>query len=117
MTDCRLETNGKDTILYLSGEILIDYAARLKSILIDALSISDRVEIDISSVTAIDVSCLQLFCAAHKTSTDMNKVLDLLDAPSSIFADMVRRAGCIGSGGCALDKITPCVWREERYNE
>ncbi len=116
MTDCRVETNGRDTILHLSGELLIDYAARLKSILVDALSISDRVEIDISSVTAVDVSCLQLFCAAHRTSTDTHKVMEFIDAPSSVFADMIRRSGCIRSGACVLDRITPCVWREERYD-
>jgi ABC-type transporter Mla MlaB component len=115
MADCRVETNGREKILHLSGELLIDYAGQLRNILIDYLKDTDRAKIDISSATAIDISCLQLFCAAHKTSAEMDKVLDLLDAPSAVFADTVRRAGCIRPCGCTLDKVTPCLWREERF--
>ncbi len=51
MTDCRVEARGTTTILHLSGELMIDYAARLRSILVDSLQKADRIEIDLSSVT------------------------------------------------------------------
>jgi anti-anti-sigma regulatory factor len=117
MTDCRVETKDRDTILRLSGELLIDYAAQLRSILIDSLREADRVEIDLSSVTAVDISCLQLFCAAHKTSVRMNRSLRFLGVRSVVLRQTARQAGWLRSSGCVPDKSTKCVWREEGYDE
>jgi anti-anti-sigma regulatory factor len=115
MTDCRVEAKSTATILHLSGELMIDYAARLRSILIDSLRKADRIEIDVSSVTGIDISCLQLFCAAHKTSAGMNKFLGFLDGPSSVLKQTARQAGWLRSTGCMPDRSMECVWKEERY--
>ncbi len=117
MTDCQVETKDDTTILRLSGELMIDYAARLRSILFDSLRRADRVEIDISSVTGIDISCLQLFCSAHKTSMSMNKVLGFLDGPSAALRQTVRQAGWLRSIGCMPDKAAECVWRQEGCDE
>ncbi|HVN97187.1 MAG TPA: STAS domain-containing protein [Syntrophorhabdaceae bacterium] len=115
MTDCVVEKNNNETILHLSGELQIEYAAQLRSLLADSLREADLVKIDLSSVTAADISCLQLFCAAHKTSLAANKLLDLIGIPSTAFKDLARRTGCIRSSGCNPDKGTSCLWSEEKY--
>ncbi len=117
MTDCRLEANGNATILHLSGELMIDYAVRLRSILSDSLRTADRIEIDVSSVTGIDVSCLQLFCAAHKTAVSMNRSMHFLGVRSPVLKQTARRVGWLRPAGCMPDKGTECHWAEEGSNE
>jgi len=117
MTDCRVEAKGNATILHLSGELMIDYATQLRSILSDSLQEADCIEIDVSSVTGIDVSCLQLFCAAHKTSVAMNRSLRFLDVRSAVLRQTARHAGWLRPAGCMPDKGTRCLWQEEGSDE
>jgi anti-anti-sigma regulatory factor len=115
MADCEMETNERALILHLSGEVMIAYADQLRSILIDSLEKADRIEIDTESVTGVDISCLQLFCAFHRTSVHMNKSVAFLNVPSG-FRQAIRQAGFTGSGGCG-DKGAGCLWSEERDYE
>ncbi len=112
MSDCRVEANGNATILHLSGALMIDYATRLRSILSDSLKSADRIEIEVSSVTGIDVSCLQLFCAAHRTSVRMNRPLRILDDRSAVFRQTARHAGWLRPAGCTPGKGAGCLWAE-----
>jgi ABC-type transporter Mla MlaB component len=117
MTECRVETKDKDMILHFSGELLIDYADQLKSILMDSLKKAKHIEVDVSSVTEADVSCLQLLCSAHRTSKRENKVFGLGDNASDSFKKSVRQAGYARPNGCVLDTSKQCMWKEERFRE
>ena len=115
MTDCQVVAKGKDAILRLAGELLIHDACRLRSMLIESFNKADRIEIDASSVTEADVSCLQLLCSAHRTSKLMNKFFGLSENASASFKKSVRQAGYARPSGCVLDTDKQCIWKEERF--
>ncbi len=116
MAECRIETNDAGLVLHLGGALLMDYADQLRSLLVRSLTVSDHIEIDVASVTSVDISCLQLFCAAHRTSTSSRKRVEFLHE-SSAFQQAARQAGFTRSRGCMADKGIPCIWREEKDYE
>jgi anti-anti-sigma regulatory factor len=112
MTDFNIENRGDAKVLHVSGELVIQHAHRLASKLVESLSDADRVEIDLSSVTNVDISCLQLFCAAHKTSMQLNKLLEFDGTCPDVFKQVVKNAGYLRHAGCVLDVDDTCLWKE-----
>ena len=69
--------NGRS--LCLEGELTVSNAADLRQGLLEALEQSDRLELDMDAVTAIDLAGLQLLCSAHRTAVAREKSLTLKD--------------------------------------
>ena len=66
MIDCAKEEREDSAVLRLSGDLMIQDAAELRSALIDVFADAGTIDVDVSSVGRMDVSCLQLLCASHK---------------------------------------------------
>ncbi len=116
MADCITEDKGDIRILRLSGELTIQDADRLRSTLIEELARVDRIGIDLSSVTDVDIACLQLFCAAHKTSMDSDKLIKFEGVLPNLFKQAVKNAGYLRYTRCARDVNGECLWMGERYD-
>ena len=101
-------------ILRISGTLCIQDAGEFRTALVHAFDKAKAVEVDASSVTEADVSCLQLLCSAHRTSKQMNKFSGLSENASASFKKSVRQAGYARPSGCLLDTDKQCVWKEER---
>jgi ABC-type transporter Mla MlaB component len=112
MADITIKKKKNRRVLHLSGELVVQDAERLASGLLEALGDADRVEIDLSSVTDLDISCLQLFCAAHKTSAQQNKLLRIDGVCPEAVRRLAENAG-FGHAGCSLDVGDACLWKEE----
>jgi anti-anti-sigma regulatory factor len=110
MNDIIIEKRGDAKVLHLSGELVIQYSDCLRSGIIESLSDTDRVEIDLSAVTDVDISCLQLFCAAYKTSIQLNKLLLFDGVCSNVFKQAVKNAGYFRHTGCTGNE--KCLWSE-----
>ena len=96
--------------LVLDGELTILRAAELKAALIEALGGNDRVEVDLSGLTEIDLSCLQVLCSAHQASVQAEKSLRLSQPCPAIFRQRLREAGLARDKGCPRDVQHTCVW-------
>jgi ABC-type transporter Mla MlaB component len=114
VADIIVENKGSAVVLRASGELVIDQAARLASGLVEALGDSGNIGIDLSSVTKIDVACLQLLCAAHKSSVRQKKVLRF----DGICPDTVTHVAKDAGFGrvCGLRADDACLWGEAEPN-
>lgn len=112
-----IKEDDKDTrVLKLSGELVIQHAEKLKSLLLESLENKNSIEIDLSLVTEADISSMQLLCSAHKTSILRNKSFNFVGNPSDAFKQDVVSAGFHRTKGCSLDKNNKCLWIKENYN-
>jgi len=111
-----IEDDKDKRILKLSGELVIQHAEKLKSLLLESLENKSSIEIDLSLVTEVDVSSMQLLCSAHKTSIFRNKSFKFVGNPSDAFKQNVLSAGFFRTKGCSLDKDNKCLWIKENYN-
>ena len=110
MIDFVEEEAGKVGILRLEGDITIRFADELKGALSRGLSSVDKLFVDPSNVTDIDLSGIQLLCAAHRAATIMGKSFQLVDPVPSGFRGFVVSAGFARHTGCRLDDTRTCIW-------
>ena len=115
MTDIVIEERGSTEILHLSGELVVRHANRLSSGLVAALNGAESVEIDLSSVTEVDISCLQLLCAAHKTATRQHRLLRVDGPCPDVFKRVLSTAGYLRQTGCVLGTSHTCLWNGVTY--
>jgi ABC-type transporter Mla MlaB component len=106
-----LKRSGKKDLIQCSGELTLDHAEELRSALIKALIDVDRVELDMEKVTAVDLSCLQLLCSAHRSAVRMNKLLALRHGRPDELNRAADEAGYLRRAGCRLDSYKTCLWR------
>ncbi|HBI14172.1 MAG TPA: hypothetical protein DDY20_01390 [Desulfobulbaceae bacterium] len=98
------------TCLCLDGEMTIHNVAAFRDRLLEALGGSNRVEIDLQRVTAMDLAGLQILCAAHRTSQIQGKVLSL----SSKQLPVLQQARCVAGfdliHNCGINPAAECIW-------
>lgn len=75
--NCSLEQAQETTKLLISGPMTIEDAAHVKTSLVEALASSLLIEVDLGAVEAIDLSCLQVLCSAHRAAVQAGKKLVL----------------------------------------
>ena len=99
MTDLaiRITEESGYRVVHVNGEISIDTAESLKSVLLDQLRLGAPAVLNLSEVAAIDFSGLQLLGSAVKTFRRRGAGLELR-GPSDCVLEAARLAGYSGSG-------------------
>lgn len=108
--DVEMVQSNEECVLRLKGSWTIERAHELKQALIETLQGCDRIVIDSAALTDADLSCLQLLCAAHRTSLKFDKQLTLGEEKSEAFERVVRDAGFVRTLGCHKDPHKSCLW-------
>lgn len=75
--ELKSERQGTRLRLHAAGEMTIYHAAELKPVLVDALGQSDEIELDLSEVTELDTSGVQLLMLAKREALAAGKGLTL----------------------------------------
>jgi len=91
MGQFQLEDSARGKILHAEGSLTIEHACSLKELLIDALEKTDHLDIDMKKITSVDLACLQVLCAAHKTFAEAHKHMGIQDPPE-IFKKLLSNA-------------------------
>jgi anti-anti-sigma regulatory factor len=105
-----MEQSNNAEVVVLEGDLTVGRVLELKELLLGALGAGDRVVVDVERAGSVDLSCLQLLCAAHRMAMRMNKQLALGGKYSETFKRTVREAGCGRSQGCHGDPLRECLW-------
>lgn len=112
--DCTLENpseSGASARLRLAGEVTIESAAELKKILLAALETGSDLLVDCSQATSLDLSALQLLCAAHRTACSLGKTMTLDERSGEVLAQAVGQAGFLRQRACLLSpQERACLW-------
>jgi anti-anti-sigma factor len=77
----------------LQGEIDIRSAAEFKQVLVDALAFPVGFEVDLGGATAVDITGLQLLCAAHREAGKRGVGMTLAGPLPERIAAIAREAG------------------------
>ncbi|WP_298266660.1 STAS domain-containing protein [Geobacter sp.] len=110
LTIIRREEGGEGTlVLQLSGELTIPWAGEFRQALLDAFDRAASVVVDVENLDAVDITGLQLLCAAHRTSCARGKGFRLT-GEGSAFAEAAGLAGFTRHVGCARDVGKTCIW-------
>jgi ABC-type transporter Mla MlaB component len=103
------ETPGKQG-LKLVGSLTIGQAAGFKEALVAALSEASELQVDISGITEIDLTGLQLLGASHRSALDRGKLFRVETGGNQSYLDTVVNAGFRRHVGCAKDVNGTCIW-------
>lgn len=113
----QIETSGETEILKLSGELTIQFAAKLHQVLLKVINHAKAIYIKLENVIDVDISCMQLLCSAHKTALESNKSLTLDSKSAEIFNQRLKEAGFGRTRGCSIKTETSCLWIGGGLNE
>ena len=106
----RDQTSGKLGAVTLEGVLTVARADELRMLLIKALIDSDSVQVDFGPVAEVDLSCLQLLCAAHRSAGRIKRGFSLSAAWPDRFKQTVEEAGYARLAGCRFDADHSCLW-------
>lgn len=95
--------------LTIRGPLTIAEAARFKDALLEALGAGDEVSLDIQEVTALDLSALQLICAAHGSAETAGKRFAVAPDASEVYRKVADEAGFQCHVGCQHNRKS-CIW-------
>jgi anti-anti-sigma regulatory factor len=111
MSHLQNKATGERAPLVLSGQLTVQEAGWLRGVLLNPLERLDRIEIDLSQATGIDLAGLQLLCAAHKSAMAQGKKIVLLGVPEPV-AQAARGAGFSRLEGCTAGPGESCLWAQ-----
>lgn len=103
----KIEQQGDVGVLSLDGEVTIMHANELKVALLNSFNKTNHITLNFEKTTAVDLTCLQLLCSAHKTSRQMQKQLTITGC-SEPFKRAVADAGYTYVNGCVLECQNNC---------
>ncbi|WP_236026044.1 STAS domain-containing protein [Geomonas azotofigens] len=98
--------------LKVSGGVTICEASDFREALLAALEAAPEVRVDVSGLTGMDLTGLQLLCSAHQSAVRRGKSLHIFDGGNAIFRDTATGAGFQRHTGCPQDRACSCIWVE-----
>lgn len=97
-------------VVKVSGSMTVQYMAELKTGLLQALEAGNELSLDLSGVTEVDLSGLQLLCAAHRSSLQAEKRFVLNPGGCDVIRTASIESGFNRHVGCLRDKDKTCFW-------
>jgi anti-anti-sigma regulatory factor len=103
------ETLDEGHAVILKGELTIAHAEELKAVLSESLQGFSTIRIQFGDVDAVDLSCLQMLCSAHRTAAALSKVLTLEGEIPPMVRQAMKYTGFTRQKGCAFSPHTNCL--------
>ncbi|MEO5331097.1 MAG: STAS domain-containing protein [Magnetococcus sp. YQC-5] len=95
MIDFHVDNSGIGTLV-LSGSLTIQQALSLQEILLQAVGEGNQLAINVEQVETLDLTALQLLCAAHRSLIKNGKKVTREGAIPEIVHRIVRESGFLG---------------------
>jgi ABC-type transporter Mla MlaB component len=97
-------------LLKLKGELTIDSAARLRETLLDLLDTGEELEISLREVEEIDLACIQVLCAAHRSFHKAGRHIALGEGTSAGMLGALKDMG-MDPSACDRPYGENCLWK------
>lgn len=101
---------GTEGILSLQGDLTMVHAQDTRKTLLEAIDKVDALRLDLNGVDSVDVSFVQLLCAAHRECFLSGKKILLQGNPTESIEEALERAGYTRQLGCIADARKSCLW-------
>ena len=95
----------------LAGDLTVENASEIRDALIEAIHKEDGISLDISGVTDLDVSFLQIICSLHRTVFKTGKTINIQGEMPRSIRHAISDYGYICRGDCIYDEQKTCVFR------
>jgi anti-anti-sigma regulatory factor len=106
------QTPEKRNAVEVHGKCTIEKAGRIRTLLMERLAEPGGLILNLSGVSEVDLSFLQLLCAAHKSASNSGKAFGLEGALSEPLILKAREAGFACRGECGPHLNGGCLWTE-----
>jgi len=93
MMDYTVQDGAEATNITFRGDLTIQSAGQVRRVLREALDSCQTIKISLKDIESIDLSCIQIFCAAHKTAFKADKRLTLDAALPEAAALAIEQSG------------------------
>ena len=97
-------------VVVLEGDLTNGRSGEVKAAFVDALKDADEIMVTFGEISAIDLSCLQLFCAVHRSSVRDHKRVRFEGSLPQIVMATADAAGFLQLKGCKVDCGKSCLW-------
>lgn len=98
------------TTVTLSGSLTIETSRELHRVLSEALNDSQRIELDLQRLDAIDLTALQIICSACKSASNLKRSLACSSGIPAPLASLGKSLGGPGGLPCIQNNNDPCIW-------
>ena len=107
----QFEREGECGILTLTGSLTIDRAEELRSALLKNRKKIQLFVVKLVDVSAVDLSCFQILCSAHRLFASEKKEFILSPERGELFQEMMQRSGFTRIKACGKDVTSECFWK------
>ncbi|MGE4267902.1 MAG: STAS domain-containing protein [Deferribacterales bacterium] len=97
-----------NAVLTLSGDIKVQHASELCSVLNEAANEEIDTAVNVSGIESVDMTFFQLMCSAHRTFSAKDRQFILTDGKNSLLKKGAA-AGFVRHKGCSRDKYGTCA--------
>ena len=104
------EQRGDSSVIRFQGELSIEHAQEIQETMLSASRDGGTLLIDMSAVTKIDLSFLQLICASHKSSIRSKRRIDFLSNNCAVLQEAASMAGYRKRNECTFASDNHCLW-------
>jgi anti-anti-sigma regulatory factor len=102
----------KPTAFEVQRTCTIEEAGKIRTLFMEQLAEKNRLVLNLSNVDEVDLSFLQLLCAAHKSASNAGKTFALEGALSEPLSRKAREAGFACRKECGPHLNGDCLWAE-----
>lgn len=113
MTNWAFNADNNSGTLSVEGDMTINNVALLKDRMIEAFGRAEKVTVDVSSATAIDVAGLQLLCACHRFSSGRGQKMCLRSGNNDQFERFLDEVGFNHDFICNHGSENECLWPQD----
>lgn len=106
--------SGKEGVLSLTGDLTLVEALETQKILLEAIGEVDLLHIDLKEIESVDISFIQLLCAAHRECLFSKKKIFVQGDMTGTIKEFLERAGYSKQHGCLSGAQGSCLWSNSR---
>lgn len=106
--------HGTSWTFTIEGALTLPSITEIRDALLRTVQNADDIVIDLREVAELDVSGLQVICAAHKSAIRLGKRLALA-APRTTVMEIAGRAGYARQSSCISGADGRCLWEEAEH--
>lgn len=104
-----IDVRGDALEMLMSGVLSVENCLEIKRSLVDALERSDHLLLSVAEDVEVDITFLQILCAAHHFALKSNKSFVLNGCPK-VLSCAIEDAGYPRFRGCVHDRDRTCLW-------
>ena len=94
-----------------SGSLTVARAVEVREALLQAMAPGEDVEVVIGDIAAVDLTFLQILCAAHRAAVERGRQVCLAKDLPALLQQTIDISGFARHESCPRGGSAPCLWQ------